>query len=294
MNYVTPIQPVRVASGRREMARNPRSANDRLWRMILAQILRAVVLATGALLLDYALARTNVRYLPSIASGSVIALLVVQVGLGSVWVSIGRDFLPARIVVFLAASLGVWAFLVNWDKRSESELTPACWVQGVIVVGVLLIVRMLRFHLIRTGKVVFSEQLGKPPQFSIRDILIFMTLVSASLAMLVRLGSLTVNHDAAMISCVVGVFLAAMTLISVLSTLVFRHATLPVAFTCGASLLLGWGIGKAIHYDLAVSTLALGGPVILQVAVLLVWRQAGYRLVRAESGFVAAADRALA
>jgi hypothetical protein len=180
-------------------------------------------------------------------------------------------------------ALGVWGFLASWNQRAESELAPACWVQGVIVVGVLAMLRLLRFEVVRTGKPESSAPAVSPPQFSIRDILILMALVSASLAALIRMGSLRVNRDAELISCVVGAFLAAMTLAAVFSTLVFRHVALPVALTTLAAFLLGWGIGKAIRYDLIVSLVALGGPAVLQIEVLLMWRRAGYRLARAES-----------
>ena len=251
------------------------------WRKILAQTLRALGLAIGALVLDYALARANVPYGPSLDGAFIVAVLAAQVGLAGVWAAIGRDFLLGRIVVLLAVSLSAWALLDNWHNLANSELVPGFWMQGVIVVGVLLIMRHLRFRLVRRGQVVLREPLDTAPQFSIRDIMIFTALVCASLATLVRLGSLSLYRDEPLISCVVGGLLAAMTLISVLSTLVLRQAVLPVSLLCGASLLLGWGIGRAIRYALAMSTLALGGPIILQVAVLLVWRQFGYRLARA-------------
>ena len=251
--------------------------------MILAQTLRAAGLAAGALLLDYTLVRANVPYGPSVAGALVIVLLAAQVGLGSVWLAIGGDSLLARVIVFLAICLGIWSLLANWHHLAESELEPACWVQGVFVVGVLAILRRLRFRLVRTGKDASAEPLGLPSQFSIRDILILMTLIGVSLATLIRLGSLSVNRDAQIISCVLGVFLAAMTLIAVMSTVGSRHAIVPAALTSCVSLLLGWGIGKAIHYDLTVSTLAIGGQALVQLAVLLAWRQAGYRFLRAAS-----------
>ncbi len=252
--------------------------------MIRAQTLRAVGLAAGALLLDYALVRANVLYGPSVAGALVIVLLAAQVGLGSVWVAIGGDSLLARVILFLAISLGIWSLLANWHHLAESELTPACWVQGVFVVGVLVILRRLKFRLVRTGKDASPEPHGPPTQFSIRDILILMTLIGVSLATLIRLGSLNVNRDAQIISCVLGSFLAAMTLIAVLSTLGSRHAIAPAALTSCLSLLLGWGIGKTVHYDLTVSTLAIGGQALVQVAVLLAWRQAGYRFLRTTNG----------
>jgi hypothetical protein len=248
--------------------------------MIRAQTLRAVGLAAGTLLLNDALVRANVPYGPSVAGALVIVLLAAQIGLGTVWVAIGGDPLLARVVVFLAICGGVWSLLANWHPLAESELAPACWVQGVFVVCVLAILRRLKFRLVRTGKDTSPAPLGPPTQFSIRDILILTTLIGVSLATLIRMGSLNVNRDAQIISCVLGVFLAAMTLVDSGS----RHATVPAALTGGVSLLLGWGIGKAIHYNLTVSTLAIGGAALVQVAVLLAWRQAGYRFLRGESG----------
>jgi hypothetical protein len=53
--------------------------------MILAPMQRTVVLAVAALLLNYALARADIPYGPSVASAFVVVLLATQVGLGIVW-----------------------------------------------------------------------------------------------------------------------------------------------------------------------------------------------------------------
>jgi hypothetical protein len=255
-------------------------ATDVFGRMMVAQILRTFGIVTGVLLLDYALARSQVPYGPFVEGGWVVALLAAQVGLCSVWASISRDHWLARLVILLAVSAGVWAFLVRWNHRAQSELSPAFWVQGVIVVGGLLLTRVMRFRLIRSSEVRSEPSIEQASQFSIRDLIIVITLVCVALAATVRMGSLSVETDAPRIACGIGVFLAAITLLSVGATLVLRHMLLPVALILGGSVLLGWGIGKAIHYDLVVSTVALGAPAMLQLAVLVLLRLSGNRFVR--------------
>jgi hypothetical protein len=267
-------------------------ATEVFGRMMVAQILRTFGIVTCVLLLDYALARSQVPYGPFVEGGWVIALLAAQVGLCSVWASISRDHWLARLVILLAVSAGVWAFLHGWNQRAQGELSPAFWVQGVIVVGGLLLMRVLRFRLIRSSEAPLQKSIEQSPQFSIRDLIVVITLVGVSLAATIRLGTLNVATDAPRIACGIGVFLAAITLLSVCSTLVFRHVPLPVVLILGGSLLLGWGIGKALRYDLVVSTVALGAPAMLQLAVLVLLRLSGHRFVRPASAAATVADRA--
>ena len=226
-----------------------------------------------------------------IEGGWVVALLAAQVGLCSFWASISRDHWLARIAILVAASTGVWAFLAGWNPRAQSELSPAYWVQGVIVVGGLLLMRVMRFRLARSGEARRQIATEQASQFSIRDLIVVITLVCIALAATIRLGSLSVETDAPRIACGIGVFLAAITLLSVCSTLVLRHMLLPVVLILGGSVLLGWGIGKAIHYDLAVSTVALGTPAMLQLAVLVPLRLCGYRFARPVRAAASVEDR---
>ncbi len=256
---------------------------NRSRRTIVVQILRTAGIVTAVLLLNGALLWSAIPYGPFEEAGLAVAVVAAEVGLCSVWAIIGRDFWLARLATALAAWTSVWMFLHNWHRLADEELLPGCWVQAVLVVGALLGLRVVGFRLVRFQTDASGEPSAPIPRFSIRDIMIFTTLVGFALAAVIRLGSLTVGRDASLLAEAVGAFLAFITLLSVLSTLALRQSVLPALLTCGASVLLGWGVGTAIRYDRVVSTLAIGAPAGLQVAVLMFFRQAGYRFMRPTS-----------
>ncbi len=247
----------------------------------LRQSIRAILLVMAIGLLDYYLLRARVRYTPGIAGAALVGVLGAQVGLASVWGVIGRDHLLARLIVLIAALAGVWLFLANWHPpKSAEEMTSCFGVQSVIVVAVLLIARLLGYQTMHRGGAHLAPT-DRLPKFSIRDILLFTTLVCVALAAVLRMQSLRVGHDTLLISFVIGAFMACITLAAVFSMLTLRHVALPMVFLYAGSALLGWGIGTAIHYDTAVSAVSLFVPAAIQGVPLMLSRVRGYQFVRA-------------
>ncbi len=74
--------------------------------------------------------------------------------------------------------------------------------------------------------------------------------------------------------------MACITLAAVFSTLVFRQVVLPLVLLAGGSLVLGWGIGTALRYDIAATTVLIGAQTLLQISVFATARIAGYRFAR--------------
>jgi hypothetical protein len=242
------------------------------------------------LLLNEAIAKSKVTYGAYEPAGLVGAVLATEVGVCSVWAIIARSHWLLRLATVVAVSTSVWTFLHNWHPLSEEQLWRAYWVQAVIVAGALLGLRVLGFRLVHSKSDASQEPSVPIPRYSIRDIMIATTLVGIALAAVIRLGSLEVMHDAPLIGAVVGVFMAAITLLAVLSTLMLRQSVVPALITCGLGVLLGWGIATAIHYDRVVATIAIGAPTGMQVVALMLWRQTGYRFVRPHSAVVVTSE----
>ncbi len=210
-------------------------------------------------LLDYDLLRRSVPYVPGIAGALLVAALLTQVGLASVWAAIGRDAMLPRACVLIAALLGVWLVLFYWNERAQEEMLRAYWVQAVIAAGGLFVLRVLGLQTLRRGEPAL-ESAAAPPRFSIRDLLLVTTLVCLALAGVMRMEGLTTTQDAALISLAVGGFIGAITLAAVFTTLVFRHFLLPMLVVCAGSVLLGWGIGTIVRYETTLTMVALGVP----------------------------------
>ncbi len=84
-----------------------------------------------------------------------------------------------------------------------------------------------------------------------------------------------------------GAFLGGITLAAVAATLIARQPVWPAIVLSAGSALLGWGIGTAIRYDPMLTTIGVGLPTVVQVALLLLARGAGYRFVRTTADSVA-------
>jgi hypothetical protein len=247
--------------------------------MLAMRIVRTVGVVAAVLVLNDAIARSRVPYGPHEPAGLVGAVLATEVGLCSVWAIIGPGHWIMRLAAVFAVLISVRAFLHDWGS-GQTELLPGLWVHTVIMVCALLILRVLGFRLIH-GKSALGRELSAPvPRYSIRDIMIVTTFAGIALTGIIRLGSLALAQDIQLISVVVGVFMAAITLAAVLSTLMLRQSVVPALVTCGLGVLLAWGIGTAIHYDRVVATITIGASTGLQVAALLLWRQVGYRFIR--------------
>jgi hypothetical protein len=252
---------------------------------MLYRALRAAIVVSVVAAIDYALLRAEIRYRPAIAGALANAFLVAQVGLCAVWLAIGRDPLVVQVPAAACIGFSVWHYLANWNERALSEFAPGYWTQVVIVGVVLVGMRALGFRLQRARPLGASlAALPALPRFAIRDIMIATLVVAVSLALLTRLDAMNVRRDAAMISLVAGVFLGALTLLSVVSMLVARRVLLWSIVTSAAGFLLGFWIGIAIEYNLVVSTLAIGMPIVFQLAALAIVRARGNRFRRAPTG----------
>ena len=248
--------------------------------MPVVQTIRIAGVVAAVLLLNRGLEQKEIAYGQSEEAGLVGGLLATEVGLCSVWAVIARSHWLLRLAAVSAVPMSVWKFLHHWNPLSEKELLPGYWVQAVIVACTLLGLRCLGFRLVYVQTEASQEPGAPVPRYSIRDMMIFTTLVGIAVAAVVRLGSLQVGLDSPLICAAVGAFMASITLLSVLSTLMLRQSVLPALVTCGVGLLLAWGIATTIRYDRVVAMIVMGAPTGLQVAALILWRQAGYRFVR--------------
>ena len=251
---------------------------------VRAQTGRAAAMVAGMILLDYALARANVRYRPGVSGALIVTALATKGGLASVWAVIGRDSVLGRLMVLLTALSGTWVFLRQWYRVAESEMVPAFCIQAVVVVTVLLVMRAFRFRTVYTGGAAAHAPTDRRPRFSIRDILILTVLIGVALAVVTRMQTLSVQSEVQTVSCVIGAIMACITLAAVYSALVFRQAVLPLVLLAGGSLVLGWGIGTALRYDTAATTVLIGAQTLLQISVFAAARIAGYRFTRSPAG----------
>jgi hypothetical protein len=253
-------------------------------RGIVWQVVRCVV-AMGVIVgLDYALLTANLRYTRPYEAVWCVVMLAVQMGMASVWFAIGRDQFFARLLVWLMALCSGWLFLRAWHELAEQELTPCFAVQAAGVTCTLLLLRVLRFRTIRVSNEPTAGPTAFLPQFSIVGVLLWTGLIGVVFAVVLRMQSLRVPTHATAISCIVGAFLASLTLAAVLATLTFRNPLAFAPLVCVGSALLGFGVGLAVNYfDPVVAIVALAVPASGQSVALLAARMAGYRFVRAGS-----------
>ncbi len=256
-------------------------------RSAVPQIVRTVATIAVVLLMQYGLAQVDAPYRPSVISALVVASLTITCGLASVWVAIGRDGFLLRLATFLIAFFGNWQFLRQWDVRAESEMILAFWVQAVTIIGVLTLMRVVRFTTTRSSVATLSTlSIGSEiPRFSVRDIMLLTVLVAVALGVVTRMQSLSVRQDTQIVACVVGAIQAGISLSAVVSVLVFRYWILPSVMLIAGSLLLGWGVSVALRYDTAAAMVAISVPAAVQVFVLGATRISGYRFVRRTQAF---------
>lgn len=259
-------------------------------RSAVPQILRAAAMIAVMVLVDYGFAQVNAPYRPHVSSALVVAALITKCGLASVWAAIGRDNFLLRLVVFLIAFLGNWQFLRQWDVRAESEMILAFWVEAVTIIGVLTLMRVVRFTTTRSSIATLSTlSVGREvPRFSVRDIMLLTVLVAVALGVVTRMQSLSVRQDTQIVACVIGAMHAGVSLSAVVSALVLRRWILPSIMLIAGSLLLGWGVSIALRYDMAAALISISVPAAVQVVVLTAARIAGYRFLR---GAAAVADQ---
>lgn len=239
----------------------------------------AAAAIAGVLVVDCTLAFSNIPYEVGVSGDLVIAFLASQVGLHSAWVALGHAGWLLRATTLVPVWIGVGLYLQNWAPIAMNEMAVVFPAEAGIAIGVLLVMRLLRFQLTSAADRE-AGSLTPSLQYSIRDMLTTTTILCVAAAGLVRLRTLGTGKIE-LISALVGVggCFAAATLMSVIASLGMRRVLLPLLVACGLSAALGWGFAMVLLGEAtSLFVFLVGATAVIELVPLLVLRRMGYRL----------------
>jgi hypothetical protein len=227
-----------------------------------------------------------VRFLPidmndaTIGSAVVVGCFSAQVGLLAVWLVLGVARSYWRVASTLAIGGVVWNAVRAWPSPDPFlEVYTAQW---FMVAVPLAVVRLAGFRPLRATD---SESgAAGARQYSLRDLVVFVTLASVIAAMAVRGGpSAALLLSDVAFSIVVGGLFAGITLATLVATLATRNPVLPTLLSVFGAIGIGawmWQDTRRGLVDAAVFFLLFAVPVFIQIAALIVCRWQGLRLRR--------------
>lgn len=207
-----------------------------------------------------------------------IALSISQIGLTAIWLCFGRTRFMIRLAM---TALVMWTWVLAYGY-AEAKSMPWPLLMLAIASSVVLILFGLRWFGLAISGLGERERVGQDAfQFSIWQLLVWMTVVAISLGILKATGPRHADAGDLVVILALGFLLAPIAL-----------SSLWLALGQGR---LGWRIGVAILYPLlavaAFDFVAVGDPfdpvgyeiamfaTILCLSSLVVVRQDGYRLV---------------
>lgn len=207
-----------------------------------------------------------------------VALSISQIGLMAVWLCFGRTGFLIRLVM---TALVMWTWVLAYS-HAESESMPWPLLMMAIASSVVLILFGLRWFGLAISDLGERERVGQDAfQFSIWQLLVWMTVVAISLGLLKATGPRSASANDLVVIVALGILLAPVAM-----------SSLWLALGQGR---LGWRIVVAILYPLlaaaAFGLVADNNPLnevghriamlttILCLLSLFVVQQSGYRLV---------------
>ena len=242
----------------------------------------AVAVTLGVVVLDIVLPLLNLPTVPPSSIGATyVGFLMGQVGLHASLATLSRGLVVLRVlsVPLLAALMiwNAWEFAYAHDQFTIMSVLAGQWLTVALTMLVLIVCgcQLRRYLPVQLA----SDVRRTRPQFSLRRLIVLVTLVAAvaGVAIRIEVSELPEPFNQPGMLIVTGIF-AVQPIVLVPCVLVPRRWWLP-GLVAGV-LAAGLGIGGILYWiqQIAVNFLVFVVPAVLQLGALVGMRLLGYRL----------------